>query len=114
MDSWEICLLDADPDLCGPLPPSQLRDAKRAARAHSIVLRSGQRFSDPVAVTNSDDGLGLFVLSGLLCQEVRVARGRSLELVGPGDLLPPAHLRDDSVVPAQSTWRVAEPSQLDA
>jgi CRP/FNR family transcriptional regulator, cyclic AMP receptor protein len=112
IDSGEVCLLDADPDICGPLPASQLNMARRATRAESIILKSGLHLRDPVDVAHTDDGLGVFVLSGLLCQEIRVARGRSLELLGPGDLLPPAQLQDDSVVPVHSTWRVVETSRL--
>jgi CRP/FNR family cyclic AMP-dependent transcriptional regulator len=112
MDCWEVCLLDADPDICGPLVPSQLNEARRAACARSVMLRSGEQFREPDGLAESDDGLGLFVLSGLLCQDVHVAGGRSLELLGPGDLLSAGPLQDDSVVPVQSTWRVVQPSHL--
>jgi CRP/FNR family transcriptional regulator, cyclic AMP receptor protein len=58
--------------------------------------------------------LGFLVLSGLLGRRVVVPeRGRSLELLGPGDLFHPWH-QEDSPSFSQVTWTVIEPASIAA
>jgi CRP/FNR family cyclic AMP-dependent transcriptional regulator len=109
-DAWRVCLLDSDPDLHCAVPGSPDGDARRAARAESFVLTRG--LLSPETLASDTDGIGAFVLTGLICQETLLAGGRSLELLGPGDLLAPAPHAGHLTVPAQSTWRALEESHL--
>lgn len=56
--------------------------------------------------------LGLLVLDGLIVRRVRYGRSACTELVGPGDLLRPWFKETDGVIPAQASWKVAEPAHV--
>jgi CRP/FNR family transcriptional regulator, cyclic AMP receptor protein len=104
-----VWLLQADPDLGRSLPPSKLREAKRAAFASVHVVTRGP-WRPPAG---ANEWLGAFVVRGLLTHQVRVAGCRSLELVGAGDLLSaPRAAHRWGLVPLEERWRVAEVSEL--
>ncbi|MCP9490356.1 MAG: helix-turn-helix domain-containing protein [Solirubrobacteraceae bacterium MAG38_C4-C5] len=58
--------------------------------------------------------MGLLVIEGLLTRQIRVARRRSLELLGHGDVLRPWQPDNDeyAIVPSEAQWRVVEPARL--
>lgn len=59
-------------------------------------------------------GFGLLVLAGFVIRRVELAGTRSVELLGPGDLLRPWEVGDEhyAMVPSCPSWRVLEPAHL--
>lgn len=101
------------------------RDAELAQRVDSAAAASASRLWaaalklprgswEPGSTEPPGAYLGLLVLSGLIGRRVVVPeRGRSLELLGPGDLFHPWH-QEDSPSFAQITWTVLEPASIAA
>lgn len=100
-------ILDEDPDLAGGLDASRLAAATRDLRATVLDVPVGRW--EPSA--QSDDGIGLLILEGVLARRVGTQRRSGAELLGPGDLLRPAGAAPgDSIF--QTSWRVIEPLRL--
>ncbi|HWF52169.1 MAG TPA: helix-turn-helix domain-containing protein [Solirubrobacteraceae bacterium] len=57
-------------------------------------------------------GPGLLVLDGLIAIEARVGDRTATELVGPGDLLQPAHPLDENLLERSDAWRALTPTRL--
>jgi CRP/FNR family cyclic AMP-dependent transcriptional regulator len=111
-DSWRVCLLDADPDLCPSLSALSFLEARRFTSADSKMLRPGQPIPWLGNAERSDGGLGVFILSGLVYQKLRLAGCSSLELLGRGDVLTTVDDGEDLVVPMELMYRAVEPSQV--
>jgi CRP/FNR family transcriptional regulator, cyclic AMP receptor protein len=102
-----VRVLEADPELGAALPPEQRRRAERWLVAGTARLSRGA-WEPPRAPA----GLGLLVLEGGLACRVSVGRRRSLELLGAGDLVPPAGFDAFAVIPQRSAWRAVVPTTL--
>jgi CRP/FNR family transcriptional regulator, cyclic AMP receptor protein len=103
-----VDLLERDRELARMLKPA-LRDGS-GTRLWAGALRLERGPWDP-GDQPSQDHLGFLVLEGLVGRRVLVPdRGRSLELLGQGDLLRPWH--EDSASFSQVTWTVLEPTSV--
>jgi hypothetical protein len=104
-----VDLLECDRELARMLAPAS-RDGPRAPLwARTLKLERGPW--DPDADQPSDEHLGFLVLEGLVGRRVSVPdRGRSLELIGEGDLLRPWH--DDSASFSHVVWTILEPTSV--
>ena len=102
-----VDLLERDRELALALAPA-LRGRHRVRLwAETMKLEGGPW--DPGADPPSEDHLGFLMLEGLLGRRVLLPdRGRSLELLGTGDLLRPWH--EDTVSFTRVAWTVFEPS----
>ena len=102
-----VDLLERDRELARALAPA-LRDSPRVRLwAETMKLEVGPW--NPDADQPSENHLGFLVLDGLLGRRVLLPdRGRSLELLGKGDLLRPWY--EDSVSFSRVAWTVFEPT----
>jgi CRP-like cAMP-binding protein len=88
-DGAFICqVLQFDPELGAAIAISDRAQAERAAR--------GRLFEMPVGACRLDDYahpsahiIGMLVVEGLICREVRLRDRHLIDLLGPGDLLQP-------------------------
>lgn len=78
-------LLDIDGELTSGIPEEDRAHARRAFRGAFVAVPAGPY--DPSA---SGGPLGFLIVSGALCREVSLIDRRSLELLGPGDILTPS------------------------
>jgi CRP/FNR family transcriptional regulator, cyclic AMP receptor protein len=109
-DEERVDLLERDPELAramtGTRPPNGL-----GASLSAVVLRLERGAWEPDAREPSFDHLGFLVLDGLVGRRVLVPeRGRSLELLGRGDLFRP--WQDDSASFSRQSWTVLEPAVI--
>jgi CRP-like cAMP-binding protein len=111
-----VDLLQRDPELARALTPG-MRPAGEGGRASLsvAVLRLDRGTWEPDQNGRSDGHLGFLVLDGLIGRRVLVPeRGRSLELLGQGDLFRPWEddAADDSASFSRLTWTVIEPATV--
>jgi len=107
--SRRVDLLQHDPELSRLLAPSGLKGPGAALPAVALRLERGPW--QPGADAPSYDHLGFLVLDGLLGRRVLVPeRGRSLELLGKGDIFRP--WQEDSPSFSEVTWTVIEPASI--
>lgn len=101
-------LLKLDPELGRALPDSERRRAECALLVPTVTVPVGpwEAPREPPRGTE----LGLLVLEGQLIREVAIARSRSLELLGHGDLIRP--WQEDACSFCDSGWRVLDRSRL--
>ena len=109
-DQDRVDLLERDPELARAMtatrPPNGLGGPLSA-----VVLRLERGAWEPDAREPSVDHLGFLVLDGLVGRRVLVPeRGRSLELLGRGDLFRP--WQDDSASFSRQSWTVLEPAAI--
>ncbi len=98
-------LLECDADL------GRVLSAEGRQRLWATSFRLDRGPWKPVADKPSHDHLGFLVLDGLIGRRVFVPdRGRSLELLGEGDLLRP--WTEDSASFTYVSWRVIEPASI--
>jgi hypothetical protein len=79
-------LLDLDPELGRQISRERRAPARQALQVKLLDLPAGPLNT---ATWNRAGLSGLLVVNGLLKREVRLATGRSIEPLGPGDLLRP-------------------------
>jgi CRP/FNR family transcriptional regulator, cyclic AMP receptor protein len=104
-----VDLLERDRELARMLAPA-LR-SRPGARLWAGVLRLDRGPWDPGEDQPSEAHLGFLVIDGLVGRRVLVPdRGRSLELLGEGDLLRP--WQEDSASFSEVAWTVFEPSSV--
>lgn len=111
-----VDLLQRDAELARALMPG-VPTASSGPRASlsAAVLRLDRGAWEPDQHEPSDGHLGLLVLDGLIGRRVLVPeRGRSLELLGKGDLFRPweDNEADDSASFSRLTWTVIEPATV--
>ncbi len=100
----KVRLLDVDPDLGAALTPEAFRVAR-----HDLVVGT-QCIAGPdwrPDCTPREPGhLGLLMTSGMMVREMRIGRGRGVELLTAGDLLRPS--QEDSASFVTARWRILE------
>jgi CRP/FNR family transcriptional regulator, cyclic AMP receptor protein len=111
-----VDLLARDAELARALMPTMRMVNQRPQPSFSAaVLRLERGSWEPDETEPSADHLGLLVLEGLVGRRVLVPeRGRSLELLGRGDLFRPWEddAADDSASFSRLTWTVIEPATI--
>ena len=90
-------LLDLDPDLGQLLDDERRMAARHELRVTVHALDAGPWEVDELSGT-SPDHIGLLVLDGVLAREVLVSDTISTELLGPGDVVRPWRLHDESTL----------------
>jgi CRP/FNR family cyclic AMP-dependent transcriptional regulator len=103
-----VLLLDADPELARALPPES-----RKAAHDALVIETRELTPGPWATSRQDADpgyLGCLILEGMISREVGVLSSRSVELLGPGDLIRP--WQEDVTSFADASWHVLEPARL--
>lgn len=101
-------LLQCDPRLAEGLSAEERSLAAESLPVQAAVLKKGSW--DPGAGPPEPGHLGHFVCRGLLARRVAVGRGRSVELLGRGDLLRP--WQEDASSFCLDSWEVLEPTTL--
>jgi CRP/FNR family cyclic AMP-dependent transcriptional regulator len=108
-DGDRVDLLARDRELARALPPAAR--AGRRTPLSAVVLRLKRGPWEPDAHEPSPNHLGFLVLDGLVARRVLVPeRGRSLELLGRGDLFRP--WQDEAASFEQLSWTVIEPAAI--
>ena len=104
-----VDLLAADRELARAVASGEESKASEGLLAPALKL--GRGTWDPGAGEPGGDHLGFIVLEGLLGRRVMLdGRGRSLELLGQGDLFRP--WQEDSASFSQVSWVVIEAAQV--
>jgi CRP/FNR family transcriptional regulator, cyclic AMP receptor protein len=101
-------LLDCDPRLAEGLSAEERAMAARSLPVQAAVLKKGRW--DPGPGPPEPGQLGFLVCQGLLVRRVEVDRGRSVELLGRGDLLRP--WQEDASSFCLASWEVLEATTL--
>jgi CRP/FNR family cyclic AMP-dependent transcriptional regulator len=105
-------LLDLDPDLGQLLEGERLATARRQLRVAVHVLDAGPWEVQRLAGT-SPDHIGLLVLDGVLAREVLVSDTVSTELLGPGDVVRPWRMAQESTLLRHAVrWNVLTRSRV--
>lgn len=108
-DGGRVDLLERDKELARALPPTTRQGHGSTLSAGVLKLKRGPWEPDPREP--SVDHLGFLVLDGLVGRRVLVPeRGRSLELLGRGDLFRP--WQDESASFERLSWTVIEPAAI--
>jgi CRP-like cAMP-binding protein len=101
-------LFDADPELASCVPSHELTEARRAAVAATVSVSPGQWIS---GMPSPEPGhLGFLLLRGIMSRELRIAGGRSVELLGTGDIVRP--WQEDAVSFSNSRYDALVATQL--
>jgi CRP/FNR family cyclic AMP-dependent transcriptional regulator len=104
-----VDLLERDKELARALPAAMRQGPEWSLTAAVLKLKRGPW--EPDAREPSVDHLGFLVLDGLVGRRVLVPeRGRSLELLGRGDLFRP--WEDESASFERLSWTVIEPAAI--
>lgn len=110
-DGSRVDLLERDAELARTLPPVMRQGHGPGSSLSAGVLKLKRGPWEPDAREPSVDHLGLLVLDGLVARRVMVPeRGRSLELLGRGDLFRP--WQDESASFERMSWTVIEPAAI--
>lgn len=100
-----------EPELLEHVPAPEAEAARHRTVVTSLELPVGDL--TPPAVRSDPFDLGFLVLDGLMLRRVEVARGRTIELLGSGDVIRPWRERgNDSMLAVSQHWRIAEPTRL--
>jgi len=105
-----VDLATLDPELvAGPQSHSLMPGAIKAPPVRQLLLEPGSW--DWKADRRN---IGLLVLHGFLLRRLELAGRRSVELLGPGDLLRPYEGEFDvyAMVPSEATWFILRPTRL--
>lgn len=103
-----VHLLDHDPELAHSLRPDRRDEARRTASATAMQVACGPWDMEAVTRTRATV-YGLLVLDGLVNRTVVLEGVAGGQLLGRGDLLPPAERPDETLVPTAVEWHVLEP-----
>jgi len=110
-DGVRVDLLERDAELARALPPAMRQGHGHGGPLSAGVLKLKRGPWEPDAREPSVDHLGMLVLDGLVARRVLVPeRGRSLELLGRGDLFRP--WQDESASFERLSWTVIEPAAI--
>jgi CRP/FNR family transcriptional regulator, cyclic AMP receptor protein len=106
-----VDLLERDPELARALTRAMRPGNGLGPPLFAVVVKLKRGPWEPDASEPAVDHLGFLVLEGLVGRRVMVPeRGRSLELLGQGDLFRP--WQDDSASFSRQAWAVLEPAAL--
>jgi hypothetical protein len=106
-----VQLFAHEPELLEHVPRAEAEAARHRTVVTCISLPAGD--VKPPAVRSDAFDLGLLILEGLMLRRVEAAGGRTVELLGPGDLIRPWRERpDDRVLRVGQDWRIVEPTKL--
>jgi CRP-like cAMP-binding protein len=105
-----VCLLDADEELGNCISKGERATARRAAVTSAIWVPAGPWIGERRPPGRGH--LGYLVLGGLVSRELRVAGGRSVELLGAGDIMRP--WQEDSASFCDSRYRAVVATRLAA
>ncbi|HEV2726745.1 MAG TPA: Crp/Fnr family transcriptional regulator [Solirubrobacterales bacterium] len=103
-----VQLLECDPRLAEGLSAEERAVAAGSLPVQAAALKKGDW--DPGTGPPGPEQLGYLVCAGLLVRRVEVDRGRSVELLGRGDLLRP--WQEDASSFCRASWEVLEPTTL--
>lgn len=103
-----VQLLGCDPRLAEGSSPEEAALAAKSLPVQAALLKKGPW--SPGTEPPEPGHLGHFVCRGLLVRRVTVDRGRSVELLGRGDLLRP--WQEDASSFCLASWEVLEPTTL--
>jgi CRP/FNR family transcriptional regulator, cyclic AMP receptor protein len=107
----KVPVLNVDPDLGAGIPEPRRSAAVRACAAEVLDLPLGAWSAEELP--GGREGLGLLVLSGVLCRRVVQGASYGAELLGPGDLLRPwDRVGEWSSIPTESSWTVIQQTRL--
>jgi CRP/FNR family transcriptional regulator, cyclic AMP receptor protein len=110
-DRSRVDLLERDAELARALPPVMRQVEGHGSPLSAGMLKLKRGPWEPDAREPSVDHLGMLVLDGLVARRVLVPeRGRSLELLGRGDLFRP--WQDEAASFEQLSWTVIEPAAI--
>ena len=110
-DGARVDLLERDAELARALPPGMHQGRGQGSPLSAGVLKLKRGPWEPDARQPAVGHLGFLVLDGLVGRRVLVPeRGRSLELLGRGDLFRP--WQDESASFEQLSWTVIEPAAI--
>ena len=110
-DAGRIDLLESDPELARVLPATIRNGRGRGAPLSAGVLKLRRGPWEPEVREPSAGHLGFLMLDGLVGRRVTVPeRGRSLELLGQGDLFRPWQNQAASF--ERLSWTVIEPAAI--
>ncbi len=104
-----VRLVEADPLLLRDVPLDAVDVLRRRLVAGVVDIPP----RGPVPFTAAGSVLGLLVLDGLMLRSVTVAARRTVELLGPGDVVRP--WQDEgrfAALPAPSTWTALEATRV--
>ncbi len=106
-----VRLFEYEPDLLRHLGPKDAAAARDRSIVESLVLGRGEL--DPPGARADQVDLGFIVLEGLLLRRVDFFGRRSVELLGPGDVIRP-YRPDESpaTLPCQPSWKVCGPARI--
>ncbi|HEX5984486.1 MAG TPA: helix-turn-helix domain-containing protein [Solirubrobacterales bacterium] len=103
-----VQLLECDPRLAEGLSAEESAVAAGSLPVQAAMLKKGPW--DPGPGPPEPEQLGYLVCSGLLVRRVEVDRGRSVELLGCGDLLRP--WQEDASSFCRASWEILEPTTI--
>src|SRR3954449_12032634 len=110
-DAERVDLLKCDPELARALTGAMRPPNGLGSPLSVVVVRLERGPWEPDTREPSVNHLGFLVLDGLVGRRVLVPeRGRSLELLGRGDLFRP--WQDDSASFSRQSWTVLEPAAI--
>lgn len=106
-----VSIPTVDPDLAAAVPSARRQLAARSLQARAVEIPGGEWDGQVAGI--DDTGLGLLVLSGILCRRVGQSHSYGAELVGPGDLMRPwEQVGAWSSIPTEARWTVIEPARV--
>jgi hypothetical protein len=110
--SREQChVLRADPGLAEAIPAERRDQAAESCVAPEVSIPVGRWHGAPLA--NTDGGIGMLVIAGLLIRRVGLEGRYGAEVLGTGDVLRPWEKEDESpTLPLSTAWRVLQASRL--
>jgi CRP/FNR family transcriptional regulator, cyclic AMP receptor protein len=100
-----------EPELLQHAPQAEADAARHRTIVASLSLPRGD--VTPSTLRSDPFDLGFLVLDGLMLKSVEVAGGRTVELLGPGDVIRPWRAaEEESPVRVAQAYHVAEPTRL--
>jgi hypothetical protein len=106
-------LLDVDPDLGRLLDAPRREAARRDVGVRLLQVRRGLWPVERMVTGTDPRHLGLIVVDGLIARELLVDEVRSLELLGPGDVVRPwLEAVDGALLPTVVRWSALADSRL--
>ena len=106
-----VFLLDADDDLAMEFDVRARVAARQLATARVVELEPGS-FDLAAWFEQPHQGLGLFVLGGLMAFETCICGRIATELLGAGDLIQPTSQRPDVLLECMDEWRALSPTRM--
>jgi CRP-like cAMP-binding protein len=110
--SERVAVLSVDHALADRLAGTRLARAEALSVAR-VLRRDTGEWAAREDARHGRDGLGLFVVAGLLVRRVGMGGRYGAELLSAGDVLQPGqHDGEQATVPFEASWRVLSPLRL--